>query len=271
MKFIRSAPAHLCYTGSMKLEEFKKKKSKVDRMALLRRVHESGSISSAARALGVSYKAAWEAVEEVNNLSVKPLLERSVGGEKGGGTVFTEHGLKVLKLIGAFEAAFQGFLDGLGGDAEAGKELGFYMSILKLKTSARNQFGGRVAELTKGAVNSEVILDIGGGAQVVAIITNQSVDNLGLKIGAEAFALIKASNVIVAPGQGFKSSARNHFTGTINRCEQGAVNGEVVIELPGGKSVVAIITNESIRNLGLKVGDPATALVKASHIILATL
>jgi molybdate transport system regulatory protein len=143
------------------------------------------------------------------------------------------------------------------------------MSNLNFKTSARNQFGGRVAAVTRGAVNSEVILDVGGDNRVVAIITNKSVDNLGLKVGGEAFALIKASFVIVATGQGFKSSARNQFTGRIKSCEPGAVNGEVIIELPGGQSVVAIITNESIRSLGLKVGDPATALVKASHVILA--
>lgn len=253
----------------MKLSEFKKKKKKVDRLALFRQINESGSISSAARALGVSYRAAWEAVEEVNNLSVAPLLARRVGGEKGGGTVLTGHGLEVMKHLETFEAAFQNFLERLGGNA--GKELGFYLSIVKLKTSARNQFGGRVTRLTKGAVNSEVILDIGGGDQIALIITNKSVDNLELKVGTEAVALIKASNVIVALGQDFKSSARNQLTGVISRCELGAVNGEVIIELPGGKSMVAIITNESIRSLGLKPGDQATALVKASHVILATL
>ena len=240
-------------------------------MALLRQVHYSGSISSAAKTLGISYKAAWEAIEEVNNLSVKPILERSVGGEKGGGTVLTEYGLRVMKYIEAFEATFQDFLESLGDDARTKGELAGYMSILHLKTSARNLFGGQVAKLTKGTVNSEVILDIGNGNQVVATITNQSVDNLGFKIGSEAFAVIKASDVIVAPGHGFKSSARNLFTGHIRRCEEGAVNGEVIIELPGGKSMVAIITNESIRTLGLKVGDQATVLVKASHVILAAL
>jgi len=252
----------------MKLAELRQKKKKVDRLALLRLINASGSISSAARAMGVSFRAAWEAVEEVNNLSAAPLLARKVGGEKGGGTVLTGHGHEVMKHLETFEAAFQSFLESLGGNA--GKELGFYLSIVKLKTSARNQFGGRVTGLTKGAVNSEVVLDIGGD-QLTVIITNKSVDNLEIKVGSEAVAMIKASNVIVALGQDFKTSARNQLTGVISHCELGAVNGEVIIELPGGKSVVAIITNESIKNLGLKPGDQATALVKASHIILATL
>jgi molybdate transport system regulatory protein len=255
----------------MQLADLKKKKSKINRMALLRLIRDHGSISAAAKILGISYKAAWEAVEEVNGLSAKPLLERSVGGEKGGGTILTEHGLKVMKHIEHFEEAFQDFLEILGADDDARKEFRFYTSVVKLKTSSRNQFGGRVAEITKGPLSSEVILDIGDGCRVVGVLANKSVDDLELKVGTEAFALIKASSVIVAPGLGFKSSARNQFSGVVSRCEEGEVNSEVIIELPGGKSIAALITNVSHRNLGLKVGDQATALVKASqtHIILA--
>ena len=255
----------------MKLEEFKKKKSKINRMALLNLICEHGSISAAAKILGISYKAAWEAVEEVNSLSAKPLLERSIGGEKGGGTVLTVHGLKVMKHIKHFEDAFQDFLEVLNADEDSVREFRFYTSIGKLKTYARNQFIGRVAEITRGEVKSEVILDIGDGRRVVGMLNNKSVDDLDLKVGTEALALIKASSVIVAPGRGFKSSARNQFTGRVSQCEQGAVNGVVIIELSDGKSIEAIITNESIRTLGLKIGDEATGLVNAyhTHIILA--
>jgi molybdate transport system regulatory protein len=249
----------------MKLEEFIPKKSKINRTALLQLIDDRGSISAAAKILGISYKAAWEAVEEVNRLSAKPLLERSIGGEKGGGTVLTEHGLKVMKHIEHFEEAFQDFLEVLGADDDTVKEFRFYTSISKLKTSARNRFGGRVAKITRGAVKSEVILDIGDGLRVVGGLANKSVDDLELAVGSEAVALIKASSIIVAPGRGFKSSARNQFSGLVNRCEEGEVNSEVVIDLPGGKSIAALITNESLRDLGLKAGDEVTALVKASH------
>ncbi|MDR0354949.1 MAG: TOBE domain-containing protein [Deltaproteobacteria bacterium] len=248
----------------------KKRKHKIDRLALLRSIRDLGSISSAARALGISYKAAWGAVEEVNNLSFMPLVERNVGGEKGGGTTLTEHGSTILDFMETVDAAFQGFLEDLGHRDGTGKELGLYMSFLKLKTSARNQFGGKVVEVVKGVVTSEVRLDIGNGDQVVASITNKSVENLELHSGSEAFALIKASHVIVTTDNQIKTSARNRFTGTVSHCELGAVNGEVAITLPGGKSVVAVITNESIKNLDLKIGDQATAIFKASQVILAT-
>jgi molybdopterin-binding protein len=67
-----------------------------------------------------------------------------------------------------------------------------------MKLSARNVLKGKVLKVVKGAVNSEVTLELPGGAQVVSIITNSSVENLRLEEGKEAFAVIKASNVMVA-------------------------------------------------------------------------
>jgi len=67
-----------------------------------------------------------------------------------------------------------------------------------MKISARNVLKGKVKKVTRGAVNSEVLLELAGGATVVSVITNSSVDQLGLVEGKEAYAVIKASNVMVA-------------------------------------------------------------------------
>jgi molybdopterin-binding protein len=67
-----------------------------------------------------------------------------------------------------------------------------------MKLSARNVLKGKIVKILKGAVNSEVILELPGGTQIVSIITNTSVDSLELKKGKEAYAVIKASNVMVA-------------------------------------------------------------------------
>ncbi|MDX8379029.1 MAG: TOBE domain-containing protein [Gallionella sp.] len=138
-----------------------------------------------------------------------------------------------------------------------------------MKTSARNQYLGTVKSLKLGGINAEVVLDIGGGDALAAVITNESVAHLGLVVGSEAYAMIKAPWVIVTTSDGFKSSARNELRGTVVRCQEGAVNSEVVIELAGGKTVVAVVTKDSISSLGLKEGVKACALIKASHIILA--
>jgi molybdopterin-binding protein len=67
-----------------------------------------------------------------------------------------------------------------------------------MKLSARNVLKGKVLKIVKGAVNSEVTLELSEGDQVVSIITNSSVENLGLEEGKEAYAVIKASNVMLA-------------------------------------------------------------------------
>jgi molybdopterin-binding protein len=66
-----------------------------------------------------------------------------------------------------------------------------------MKLSARNVLKGKVVKVVRGAVNSEVIIELPGGTNLVSIITNTSVENLSLKEGKEAYAIIKASNVMV--------------------------------------------------------------------------
>lgn len=140
-----------------------------------------------------------------------------------------------------------------------------------MKTSARNQFSGKVVDLKEGAVNDEVTLEIVGGQRIVATITRDSCDSLSLVVGAEAFALVKASSVIVVTELGrARLSARNQLVGKIVRVQEGAVNSEVSIELPGGGTIAAIITRESGVKLELAVGMEATAIFKASSVILGT-
>ena len=138
-----------------------------------------------------------------------------------------------------------------------------------MQTSARNQFLGRVIGLKLGPINAEVSVDIGGGDQITALVTANSVENLGLVEGGEVYALVKASSVILMSSvETMKLSARNQLHGTVASCKKGAVNGEVTIRLAGGKTVTAIITNDSIDGLELKEGDPAVAVIKSSSVIL---
>ena len=67
-----------------------------------------------------------------------------------------------------------------------------------MKISARNVLKGKILKIIRGAVNAEVMLELPGGIQVVSIITNTSVDTLGLKEGREAYAVVKASSVMIA-------------------------------------------------------------------------
>lgn len=140
-----------------------------------------------------------------------------------------------------------------------------------MKVSARNMLQGKVASIQKGAVNAEVSLTLGGGQTVTAVITNASVDRLGLAKGSDAYALVKAPLVVIAKEiQGMKFSTRNALEGTVQQIEHGTVNADVTVEVGGGLSLSAIITEKSINSMGLKQGDKVTALFKASSVILAT-
>ena len=106
-----------------------------------------------------------------------------------------------------------------------------------MKISARNQLKGTVSAIAEGAVNGVVSIDL-GSTMVKADITMEAINDLGLKEGTDAMAIIKASNVMFAAGseriQGI--SARNQIAGTIASVKKGAVNGHVAIETPRGRT-----------------------------------
>ncbi len=138
-----------------------------------------------------------------------------------------------------------------------------------MNVSARNVFKGTITTLVSGAVNAEVELTLAGGDKIVAIVTEGSVKSLGLAVGKEAVAYVKAPWVTVLAGEAnVRFSARNQLTGKVVKLSKGAINSEVGIELSGGTVVYAVITNEAVLELGLREGVTATALIKASHVVL---
>lgn len=239
------------------------------RVELLAKIAATGSISQAARAIPMSYKAAWDAVDAMNNLAGEPLVERLAGGKGGGGTRLTGRGEQLVRNFQAIEQVHQRFLEQLNSLSAAVADDFNLITRLNMKTSARNQFFGTVSSVKTGAVNDEIELDIAGGNKLVAIVTHDSTESLGLAVGAGAFALVKASSVILlTDAEGARFSARNRLEGTVSRLVPGAVNTEVVLDLAGGGSIAAIITNGSAEALELREGVTATAMFKASSVIV---
>lgn len=239
-----------------------------DRVALLQAIDGHGSIASAAREVGLSYKAAWDAVRVMNNLFALPLVEAAPGGRAGGGAVVTAAGEQVIQTFAAIEAGLRALLEAL--EARLDLDPSNVLWSMLMKTSARNTYRCTVTRVIDGQVNAEVVMSLTDGQTLSATITEHSAVELGLAPGVEVFALIKSSFVILATGPDLGGiSVRNRLTGTVASRTDGPVNSEIVVDLGGGKSIAAIITRESADALGLKLGDPATALVKASHVIIA--
>ncbi|RTL44235.1 MAG: transporter [Burkholderiales bacterium] len=138
-----------------------------------------------------------------------------------------------------------------------------------MKTSARNCLNGIVRAITSGAVNDEIELEVAGGHTVVATVTRHSTQSLGLAAGSPAFALVKASSIILmADCSRIRLSARNQFTGRVRQWVEGAVNSEVTLEVAPGLEFTAIVTRASAQELGVAEGIELTAVFKASSVLL---
>ena len=241
------------------------------RIELLAKIGETGSITAAARAVGMSYKGAWDAVDAMNNLADEPLVVRATGGKHGGGTRLTAHGEQLIQAFRVLEAEHQRFVEQFRSLDETSLRNLTLVRRLMIRTSARNQFSGKVIAVRKGAVNDVVELEIAGGQRIAATVTCESTQHLGLVPGREAMALIKASSVLIGlPSESMKLSARNQLAGRVSQVTPGGVNAEVKVQLQGGSMMVAIVTNESIEALNLEEGASVVAIVKASSIILGT-
>jgi molybdate transport system regulatory protein len=240
-----------------------------DRIALLEMIDRHGSITKAAKAAGISYKTAWDVLAALDNLSDKPLVRPTVGGRGGGGTRLTEAGKNIVNDYRILERDHLMFLDRLSGKVGDAESLYRYLRRIAVKVSARNTFLGKVTNIRKGTVSVEVTLALKGGETLVAVITKESAASLGLKKGADAFAIIKASSVILGKDlHDARISARNVLCGTVSKLAKGPVNEDVTVRLPGGNTLTSVITAESARSLKLSKGDHVCAVIKASSVIL---
>jgi len=239
------------------------------RVALLEAIGTRGSITAAAKAVGLSYKAAWDAVDAMNNLSPAPLVIRATGGRHGGGTRLTDHGRQLVELYRRLESGQRRMVERLQTEMHDAARLNDVLKSIAMRTSARNQLRGVVTSVRRGAVNADVVLDVGDGMEIFANITREAVDELDLKRGREAVAIIKSSFVLLSPDAGIRISARNRLRGTVSSITPGAVNCEVKVELAGSRTLVAIVTRAGVKELGLRRGSPCVALVKASHVLIA--
>jgi molybdate transport system regulatory protein len=239
------------------------------RIALLEAIERCGSITAAAKAVGLSYKGAWDAVDAMNNLADRPLVSAAVGGARGGGSRLTEEGQRTVQFYRRLESGVQGVVGRMQEDMHDADRLNGLLKAIAMRTSARNQLRGTVSSIRTGTVSAEVALDLGDGLKIVATVTREAVEELHLTRGRAAMALVKASWVVLAADPAPRTSARNCLCGTVSQIRNGPVSIEVQLALPGTRLLTSVITRDSLRALQLKVGSPCCALIKASHVLLA--
>ena len=238
------------------------------RIELLEQIERTGSISKAAKAMKMAYKAAWDSLDAMNNLAEEPLVDKSTGGKGGGGTKLTPYAKQLIETYRVIHEEHERFLNNLS--LRINGEGGHLRMIesMNMRVSARNQLLGRVVMIHKGGVNSEVVLKLLGGDSITAIVTNESIGLLDLRIDTDVYAIFKSGAVMLSPDLSLQLSSRNRLVGKVSRISSGGVNSEVILELKGANTLCATITNESLEELGIKKGMEVAAFCKASSVIL---
>lgn len=239
------------------------------RIELLKRVQETGSISQGAKLAGISYKSAWDAINEMNQLTDQTLVERATGGKGGGGAQLTRYGERLIQLFLLMEQIQHKAFDVLQNDNLPLDNLLAAIARFSLQTSARNQLFGTVMARDQQQVQQHVvILLVDGITHVKVAITQRSAERLQLDHGKEVLVLIKAPWIQVSRDA---STNDNQFSVRISAIEPGEATSEVLMSLPGEGALCATVANRRVEQQQLQVGEQVTASFNAEHAIIATL
>lgn len=239
-----------------------------DRVRLLEAVAEHGSITAAAKALGYSYKTAWEAVDAINNLLPTPAFVTKAGGRVGGGAEITDEGRRLLSAFDRLEERLGQISTLIATEGAEGLESALSWTIGR-KISARNAFRTEVIGVRRWSVDVEVLLKLSDQATIHAVVTNASVHDLELVPGRKVLALIKASFVRIVDDETGGRLKRNRFIGVVRSITEAEVNVELVLDIGDGKTIVVVQPRREIEELAVVEGREVVATFDPDHVILA--
>ncbi|KJV26760.1 molybdenum-dependent transcriptional regulator [Pantoea sp. SM3] len=239
------------------------------RIELLKRVQETGSISQGAKLAGISYKSAWDAINDMNQMADQTLVDRATGGKGGGGAQLTRYGERLIQLFQLMEQIQQKAFDALQNDSLPLDSLLAAIARFSLQTSARNQLFGTVMARDHQQVQQHLdVLLADGVTRLQVAITERSAERLQLDSGKEVLVLIKAPWIQVSRDA---LNSDNQLQVTISAIEPGEQVSEVLMTLPSGETLCATVNNAQVQQQNLQPGDSVTASFNAEHAIIATL
>lgn len=233
------------------------------RLDILRRIGQVGSISQAARGAGVSYKAAWQAIDTLSNLAGLPLVEKLVGGAGGGGARLTDAGRKLLDAAERMQQARLQVLRRRPESAAPG-DVNAPLWALNLRTSMRNQLPCTVAAIQTQAGAVRVDLRLGEDTMLCARITRESMELLNLHAGLAVLALCKATGVTVAASAEPRAGL-NLLAGRVQRATRSKQGGEVALTIGSGLQLAGFCGAGTV----LKAGQSAVAIVEHAAVVIA--
>ena len=246
------------------------------RIDVLRHIQACGSISEAARQVGISYKAAWQALDTLSNLAGVQLVQCSVGGKGGGGAVLTPDALLLLEAADAMgqareqlQAQLQQAQSRQADAGPAGISVATTLARLQVVTSMRNQWPCVVASVSRSG--PLVVVQMHGaeaGAQAFEVrshITQESAQLLGLRPGLPVLAMCKATAVTVSAADASEPPAANNWRGSVARATRGGAVQELAVTLEAGVQLVGF----SHQATSLRVRAAVQVQVEPSAVVIA--
>lgn len=231
------------------------------RVELLENIMFYGSISKAAKAMKMSYKAAWDSVDAMNNLSVQPMVKRVTGGKGGGGTVVTAYAKAVINTYRELSAIHDNFLTTLGNSFD--ERLGGESSV----DTVFSRLCGNILNIKYRDDNAEVDVRLDCGQFATVSTAKYFTEHYALAIGDKVEILVESDDIILMSEEAV-SSARNSLKGVISDIEEISGNAIVTLDLGSKTFLKAHITASSLKKLSLKKKANATALFKAFNATL---
>ncbi|WP_150048168.1 MULTISPECIES: TOBE domain-containing protein [Methylomonas] len=236
---------------------------------LLKAIDSTGSISQAAKLVGLSYKGAWQIIEGANSRAPRILISTTTGGSKGGGTFLTDAGRSLLLLYNRLEKRHSEFISQLNQDLLEDVDTLLLLQRMAVKASAINQLFGTVTEIVHGAVNAMVTVELKDGTKVVVTLELASLSNMGLTTMSDAFLLLSDTDIILSTNQNQNFyPLNNKLRCKVIRMVEDELSTTTYVGLPSGESLAVSMTHECIRQIGLIAGSQVWALFSSGAPIL---
>ncbi|WP_373032224.1 TOBE domain-containing protein [Sulfurovum sp.] len=237
------------------------------RIELLHAIEEHGSISKAAKAVPMSYKSAWEAVDTMNSLSPEPIVSRETGGKDGGGTTITAYGKQLLENYAVLKEEHTRFLARLSDLTDI--ESGAFKTIgrLSMQISARNQIQAKVVSVKCENVNAKIRLKLKCGQELISVITKEAVENLHIEEKQTVIAIFKSTAVLLSGMRDVKSK-ENVVEGIVTKIEKDVENVKVLVDIGNHDTIVSVMPIEILEKMELNEGSSVKAIINANDIMI---
>jgi len=236
------------------------------RISLLHAIREHGSISKAAKAVPMSYKSAWEAVDAMNALSPEPIVHRETGGKDGGGTTITAYGMHLLENYALLKEEHNRFLERLSELTDI--QSGAFKTIgrLGLQISARNQIQAEVIAVERGEVNATLHLKLKSGQKLLSVITEEAVEDLNIKKGQVVTAICKSSNVNILSKS--ENEMENRLEGRVVQIEKDRQNSKITVDIGKHDRVVSVMSLENFEKAAIAEDKIVIVEIEAKNVMV---